>query len=67
MRHPLAQVSRSFPVIAQKQPPIGPLARRRRTFVQLVGEKGIRPWRVIEYDEAPDRREKQHDFSVALV
>jgi hypothetical protein len=36
-------------------------------FVLLVGEKGLGPWQVLEYDEALDRRVKSPDFPVVLM
>jgi hypothetical protein len=36
-------------------------------FILLVGEKGIGPWQVLEYDEALDKRVKSPDFPLILV
>src|SRR5262249_48855938 len=36
-------------------------------FVLLVGEKGLGPWQVLEYDEALDRRGGPPPLSLALV
>ncbi|MGD0184839.1 MAG: toll/interleukin-1 receptor domain-containing protein [Roseiarcus sp.] len=36
-------------------------------FVLLVGEKGVGPWRNIEYCEALDKRVKAPEFPVVLV
>jgi formylglycine-generating enzyme required for sulfatase activity len=33
-------------------------------FILLIGEKGIGPWQVLEYDEALDRRVKSPDFPI---
>jgi formylglycine-generating enzyme required for sulfatase activity len=36
-------------------------------FILLVGEKGIGPWQVLEYDEALDRRVKEPTFPLVMV
>jgi formylglycine-generating enzyme required for sulfatase activity len=36
-------------------------------FVLLVGEQGVGPWQVLEYDEALDKRVKSPDFPLILV
>jgi hypothetical protein len=36
-------------------------------FILLVGERGIGPWQVLEYDEALDRRVKSPDFPLIVV
>jgi formylglycine-generating enzyme required for sulfatase activity len=36
-------------------------------FILLVGERGLGPWQVLEYDEALDRRVKEPDFPIILV
>src|SRR5262245_62355836 len=36
-------------------------------FILLVGEKGLGPWQVLEYDEALDRRVKSPDFPIVLM
>ena len=36
-------------------------------FILLVGEKGLGPWQVLEYDEALDKRVKSPDFPIVLM
>jgi formylglycine-generating enzyme required for sulfatase activity len=36
-------------------------------FILLVGEKGVGPWQVLEYDEALDRRVTSPDFPIVLM
>src|SRR5580704_16638450 len=36
-------------------------------FILLVGERGLGPWQVLEYDEALDKRVKSPDFPIILV
>jgi hypothetical protein len=33
-------------------------------FILLVGEKGLGPWQVLEYDEALDKRVTSPDFPI---
>jgi formylglycine-generating enzyme required for sulfatase activity len=36
-------------------------------FILLVGERGLGPWQVLEYDEALDKRVKSCDFPLVMV
>jgi hypothetical protein len=36
-------------------------------FILLIGEKGIGPWQVLEYDEALDKRVRSPDFPLIVV
>ena len=36
-------------------------------FILLVGERGLGPWQVLEYDEALDKRVKSPDFPLVLM
>src|SRR5215475_16393 len=36
-------------------------------FLLLVGQRGVGPWQVVEYDEALDRKVKNADFQLVVM